>query len=121
MKKLFLCGVLASAIALSTTTIFAQDNVVAPFRLQQDVQSGQEPLAGLIRARTAGGAYITGSNVAFRSSPGLSSTVLYRLQKGTYVSVSDSGTVNKDGYTWYCVEYNGIWGYVANDYLDHTQ
>lgn len=60
--------------------------------------------------------YITANNVNFRRSAGLSGTIICQLNYGDEVGLTSTTTV-KDGMTWRYVQYNGIGGWVADQYV----
>lgn len=115
MKKKLLHSLLIGCIAVfSITPTFASTTEPIPITTPEE----SEPLANLVSfARTVGVAKVTGSNVRFRKSPGLSSDVICYLQKGDVVELG-SECVKKDGYYWQLVGYNGSWGYVATAYIE---
>lgn len=67
-------------------------------------------------ATTQGAATLTGSDVNFRTGPGMSYSVQDCLPKGATVAVLDRS--NGD---WYKVSYNGREGYISSQYLSFTQ
>lgn len=62
-------------------------------------------------------AYIRGSNVAFRRSPGLSGTVIMYFQNNTSIHVDKNNQVKVDGISWYPCKYGNTYGYVAAQYV----
>lgn len=79
---------------------------------------------GVIAPRAQYGT-ITGSNVKLRKAPGLSSTILAYMEKGASVVlinvIDGENYVEKDGYTWVQIQYNGINGWVASAYLQDEE
>lgn len=67
-------------------------------------------------ATTQGAATLTGSDVNFRTGPGMGYSVQDCLPKGVSVAVLDRS--NGD---WYKVSYNGREGYISSRYLSFTQ
>lgn len=63
--------------------------------------------------RTVG--YVTGSNVRIRSEASTGSQILSEV---SYIYVDVIGSVKgADGYTWYNIRYEGITGYIREDWL----
>lgn len=65
---------------------------------------------------------ITGDNVHFRKTPGLSGEIITYLNKGDNVmyTTSSNNIVEADNYTWREVVYNKQTGWVATIYLKDT-
>ena len=61
--------------------------------------------------------YVSENSVRFRSAPGLNSSIIDSMNKGTSVKYTGNKTDKIDGYQWAEVEYDGKKGWVAADYL----
>jgi len=58
---------------------------------------------------------ITGDCVNFRREPSINAEIIGQLHKGYVVTYRDAEEA--DGYIWRHVEYDGIWGWVVDDYV----
>ncbi|MEA4895476.1 MAG: S-layer homology domain-containing protein [Oscillospiraceae bacterium] len=63
------------------------------------------------------------TDVNMRSAPSTkNSNVLYCLQTGAVLSVTGTtDDLTDEGFSWYCVKYNGVQGYIRSDLMEVTE
>jgi RHS repeat-associated core domain len=120
MLGAFVVGLISIVgIALKSTADINTDSTSAAPRLAEG--GPVEPMSGITLAGTR---HVTGDSVAIRSSPGTTTNVLKRVNKGTELYF-EGHTKDKDGYTWGLVTWfdhnTGVYegGWIAMNYLPY--
>lgn len=111
MKKmgLFVCAVTIMGMTMATP-VSAHEETTTTQQTSTTLLSSEGPV---VRQQYG---YITANNVNFRRSAGLSGTIIRQLNYGDEVGLTSSTTV-KDGIRWRYIQYNGIGGWVADQYV----
>lgn len=115
MKKSILTKIIAVAL-----TVAACGSVASPALAEGNVYKSKGKLPITVPNYSTSG-NVTGNGVRLRATAGLDGKIIKNLYSTDIVTI-DTNTPPKyvDGYKWQMVNFNGTWGWVADNYLDYT-